>query len=63
MENWYKIERGKQNLKSKIVKLTWKVAFVFVLLTAAFAVYFYQNAELAKQIFCHIFTESTVRHE
>ena len=51
MENWYKIERGKQNLKSKIVKLTWKVAFVFVLLTAAFAVYFYQNAELAKQIF------------
>ena len=51
MENWYKIERGKQNLKSKIVKLTWKVAFVFVLLTAAFAIYFYQNAELAKQIF------------
>lgn len=50
MENWLETERGKQNLKQKIFKLTWQVALAFVLLTAVFAIYFYQNAELAEQI-------------
>lgn len=50
MGNLYRIERGKENLKRKIVKLTWIVALAFVILTTAFSLYFYQNGESAKEI-------------
>lgn len=46
----HKMERGKQKLKRKIMKLTFIVALAFIVLTAVFAIYFYQNGELAKQI-------------
>ena len=37
-------------MKKKIIKITWIVALVFIALTAAFSIYFYQNMESAKEV-------------